>query len=95
MDISLLSNLIFVGDFNINFYNTHHPLYHKIEDIMSTFSLTQIVKDPTHVNQSGADTLLDLVLTPSDFKWSPAKFYPHLLTRIIKGYCSSRNGKKL
>ena len=33
---------------------------------MSTFSLTQIIKDPTHVNQSGADTLLDIVLTSSE-----------------------------
>ena len=33
---------------------------------MPTFSLTQIVKDPTYVNQSGADTLLDLVLTSSE-----------------------------
>ena len=61
LDVSLLSNLIFVGDFNINFYNIHQPLYHTLDDIMSTFSLTQIVRDPTHVNQSGADTLLDLV----------------------------------
>ena len=66
VDISTLSNLIFVGDFNINFYCNHHPLYHKLENIMSTFSLTQIVKDPTHVSQTGADSLLDLVLTSSE-----------------------------
>ena len=63
VDVSLLSNFIFVGDFN--FYNTYHPLFHKLDDIISTFSLTLVVKDPTHVNQIGADTLLDLVLVCS------------------------------
>ena len=42
----------FVGDFNINFYDTHQSLYHKLDNIMSTFSLTQFVKDPTHINHS-------------------------------------------
>ena len=85
VDISLLSNLIFVGDFNINFYNTHHPLYHKMEDIMSTFSLTQIVKDPTHVNQSEADTLLDLVLTSSENQVESCEVLPPLANSDHKG----------
>ena len=46
--------------------NTHHPLYYKLEDLMSTFALNRLVKDPTHVNQTGADILLDLVLTSSE-----------------------------
>ena len=86
----LLSNLIFVGDFNNNFYNNHHPLFHKLDDIMSTFSLTQIVKDPTHVNQSGADTLLHLVLVSSQNHVESCEVIPPL----ANSDCSSGNGKK-
>lgn len=91
MDVSLLSKLIFVGDFNINFYDTHQSLYHKLDNIISTFSLTQIVKDPTHINHSGADTLLDLVLVSSQ---SQVESYHLFATQITKGYYSNGNGEK-
>ena len=96
MDVSLLSNFIFVGDFNINFYDTHQSLYHKLDNIMSTFSLTQIVKDPTHINYSGADTLLDLVLVSSQSQVESCEVIPPLCNSDHKGiYCSNGNREKL
>ena len=56
---------------------------------MSTFPLTQIVMDPTHFNHKTSYWTLYWSAT----MWSPVKWYPLLLTRIIEGYCSSGNGR--
>ena len=55
------SNFILLGDFNINFVNPSHPLYSKLCNIMSTYCLTQIVSECTHVHHNGSTSIIDLV----------------------------------
>ena len=49
------------GDFNVNFVNPSHPLYSKLCNIMSTYCLTQIVTECTHVHHNGSTSIIDLV----------------------------------
>ena len=44
---SITSNLLIVGDFNISFTPTHY-LYAHLVEFLCNFSLTQLVKSPTH-----------------------------------------------
>jgi len=60
IDSSRFSNFVLLGDFNIHYEDSHHPLYHKLQDIVQSFSLTQVVPEPTHTTISGAATLIDL-----------------------------------
>ena len=61
LDPALLSNFVLLGDFNMDFYNPHHPLYPRLTTLMSTFSLTQVVSQHTHFGPHGR-SLIDLVL---------------------------------
>ncbi len=44
-----------------NFYNTGHFLYSRLHSLISTFFLTQVVSQPTHLGTHGG-SLIDLVL---------------------------------
>ena len=55
-------SFILLGDFNIDFYNHHHPLFSKLSTFLQSFVLTQVAPQPTHFNSSGSSTLIDLVL---------------------------------
>ena len=37
LDVSYFSNLIILGDFNIDFCNSHHPLHPKISTVLQDF----------------------------------------------------------
>jgi len=45
LSISQFSNFIFLGDFNVNIKNPSHPYYENLCDIMSVYSLSQVVDD--------------------------------------------------
>ena len=45
---SLLSNFILLGDFNVNYFDTTHPLFPKLLSVSNNLALTQIVSIPTH-----------------------------------------------
>ena len=62
LDIACFTNLILLGDFNIDFCNVTHPLFCKLSNLMHVFSLTQVVKDFTHFSPSGHSTIIDLAL---------------------------------
>ena len=61
LDPSLLSHFVLLGDFNIDLCNSHHHLYSKLQCLLSMFSLSQVVTEPTHFGPSGK-SLIDLVL---------------------------------
>lgn len=62
--VSLASKFFLIGDFNIDFL-TPSFLYHKLLSIVTSFNLTQVVKDPTRVCNS-CSTLIDLIfVSPS------------------------------
>ena len=56
-----LSNFILLGDFNVNFANTSHPLYSNLCTLSSLYCLTQVVTGPTHEHHEGTTSTIDLV----------------------------------
>ena len=52
VNISLLSNLVIVGDFNVNVLNSEHPLLSNLLSFSSSLCLTQVVSEPTHFSQN-------------------------------------------
>ena len=65
LDIHVFSNLVLLGDFNIDTLSPSHYLYHHLSQILDCFSLSQVNSTPTHCSQSGRQTLIDLVLLSS------------------------------
>ena len=64
-DIHIFSNLILVGDFNIDTLSPNHYLYHHLSRILDCFSLSQVNSVPTHHSHDGHQTLIDLALLSS------------------------------
>ena len=63
---SILSNLILLGDFNINFFSTSNSSSKTKMDVISdTFHLKQIVNVPTHFSHTDTPPTIDLVFLPS------------------------------
>ena len=61
-DIHVFSNLVLLGDFNIDTLSTSHYLYHHLSQILDCFSLSQVNSTPTHCSQNGCQTLIDYPL---------------------------------
>ena len=61
--ISLPSQFVLMGDFNINFFNTS-PLYFKLLSVVSSFNLSQIVTEATRVTNT-TSSLIDLIFVSS------------------------------
>ena len=59
---SLYSNIVHIGDFNVNLLDTSSILYHSLHDILSSFNLLQVVEEPTRVASCATTSLIDLVL---------------------------------
>ena len=62
IDITQFANIVVVGDFNIDMSTSSHPLYHKLSTMMSTYSLSQVVSDYTHVHHNGTSSTIDLAI---------------------------------
>ena len=62
---TFLSNLILLGDFNINFYSTSSSKT-KLDAISDTFDLKQIINAPTHFSHTNTPSTIDLVFLPSN-----------------------------
>ena len=55
-------NFIIIGDFNIDVSSPNsQPLYSKFCTVISTHSLTQMVRDYTHVHHNGTTSTIDLL----------------------------------
>ena len=52
VDPAKFSNFLLLGDFNVNFFSSSHPLLSYVYDILYSFSLTQIV--PSHTKPEGS-----------------------------------------
>ena len=64
VDVSLFSNFVLLGDFNVNVLNPQHPLFYNVQTLGSSLCLSQIVSEPTRVTQSSCSTI-DLVFMSS------------------------------
>ena len=60
----LLTDLIILGDFNVNYFDTSHPLFSKLLSVSNSLTLTQVVSIPTHYS-SNSNSLIDLVFLSS------------------------------
>ena len=56
----MFSNFIFLGDFNVDMLSNHSHLCKYITNILNSFSLTQVVKEPTNFSSKGSSSLIDL-----------------------------------
>ena len=52
-----LSNFIILGDFNVNYANTSHPLYSNLCSLSSLYCLTQVVSGPTREHHDTSSTI--------------------------------------
>ena len=62
INIPQFFSFVLIGDFNINFLDPSHPLFSTLCNILSSFGLTQVVKEHTHIHRNRHHSLIDLVL---------------------------------
>ena len=62
---SVYNSFVLLGDFNVNYFYTHSPLYARLSDCLSPFSLSQLVSSATHKYPSGTTSLIDLAFVPN------------------------------
>ena len=66
LDHSFLSNLVLLGDFNVDFHPfSTHPMYSHLCSLIDNLSLMQVVGSNTHVDPNGSESLIDLVFMSS------------------------------
>ena len=105
IDPPCLANFILLGDFNINFFDTSHPLFPKLHMVSSSLSLTLVVTTPTHFS-STCNSLIDLVFlsSPSSLIFcqtvSPLSNSGHLglllaVSAVTTKSNPKRNGRKI
>ena len=78
INIPQFSSFVLIGDFNLNFSNSSHPSFSNLCNILSTFGLTQVVSDHTHVHQGNSHSLIDLVLMSNPSSLSSCQVIPPL-----------------
>ena len=78
LDINVFSNLILLGDFNIDNLSPSHYLYHHLSQIFDCFSLSQVNSTPTHCTNNGHWTLIDLAILSSPEHLSVCETIPPL-----------------
>ena len=65
---SILSNLILVGDFNVNYVSSSSsPFFLELKSFADSYSLSQFISDPTHFSHAGTPSIIDLAFIPSTF----------------------------
>ena len=63
---SILSNLFLIGDFNVHYSSSSSSsLFLDLKSIAVSYSLCQVITDPTHFSHSGTPSTIDLVFIPS------------------------------
>ena len=51
-----------LGDFNVDMLSHHSHLCKHRTNILNSFSLTQVIKEPTYFSSEGSSSLIDLVI---------------------------------
>ena len=78
IDHTYFSNFVLLGDFNVNIANPDHPLYNKIEELMDSFVLTQVVTSPTHISPNSEPSVIDLVFISNMHLFKVCNIIPQL-----------------
>ena len=77
-NICCFSNFVLRGDFNINCNNHSHPYFNQLCNLIDSFSLVQVVPEPTHTSPSGSTSLIDLVMISNSSMMSSCSVLPPL-----------------
>ena len=77
-NISCFSNLVLLGDFNINYNNHSRPYFNQLCNLIDSFSLVQVVPEPTHTSPSGSTSLIALVVISNSSMMSSYSVLPPL-----------------
>ena len=56
------ASFVLIGDFNVDICNIEHSYYYKLQSIIETLSLSQVVRSPTHTNSNSHASLIYLAL---------------------------------
>ena len=65
---SILSKLILVGDFNVNYVSSSSsPFFLELKSFADSYSLSQVISDSTHLSHAGTPSIIDLAFIPSTF----------------------------
>ena len=68
---SVLSNLFLIGDFNVHYSSSSSSsLFLDLKSIAVSYSLCQVITDPTHFSHSDTPSTIDLVFIPSTFSYN-------------------------
>ena len=73
----MFDNFVLIGDFNVNLLVPSNPLSQKLLSVTSSFSLTQVVSEPTRISNS-LSTLNDLIFLSSPSQLSSCHTVPPL-----------------
>ena len=76
INIPQFSSFVLIGDFNINYFFDRTLPY--FCNILSTFDLTQVVDDHTHIHQGNCHSLIDLVLMSAPSLFVSCRVIPPL-----------------
>ena len=79
---SLFSNLILLGDFNVNYLDPTSSLYTLLHSMISSFDLAQVVQEPTRVIDNEPATLIDLALFSNPRSAPLFHLSPTLITMV-------------
>ena len=79
LDVSLFSNFVLLGDFNVNYFCTQNPLFSRLNSVTLSFNLTQLVAEPTRVCDTSC-TLIDLIFVSTPTKVDSCNTIPPLST---------------
>ena len=77
LDVSLFSNFVLLGDFNVNYFCTQNPLFSRLNSVTLSFNLTQLVAEPTRVCDTSC-TLIDLIFVSTPTKVNSCNTIPPL-----------------
>ena len=106
LNLSSFSSFVLIGDFNIDFYNSSHPLFSQLNALLYSFSLTQVVHSPTHSKPNGEPSLIDLALLSDTSQLTECSTIPPLANSDNKGlhlqlkwkvttYCTKPSQRKI
>ena len=77
LNVSFLSDLILLGDFNVDMLS-YSPLCNHLINLQNTFSLTPVDKEPTRIIPIGSAILIDLVVLSDPQLLHECKTIPQL-----------------
>ena len=91
LNVTHFSDFILLGAFNVDVMS-HLPLCNHIDNILQSFSLSQVVTEPTHIKHNGNSSLIDLGLMSAPETLSNCTTVPPLVNSdhlgiLIDIYC--------